>query len=252
MQESVQVVDRVFDVIECLAKSRAPMGPTKLADATGLNKSTVYRLLATLCARGYVERSESEGTYFLGPKLIELVSYHINTLELQTEARPYLAALSALGLTAHLGTLYGWEVIYVEKLDVVPSMRVYAEIGERVPAYCSSLGKCLLASLSGDELDEALADCKFQRFTPHTLTTMSELRQCLREARIRGWAMDDEEQLPGQRCVGAPIYDYRGDCIAAISASGPAAKLTDQFLPTVVSQVKAAASQLSRRMGYTG
>ncbi len=253
MDNSVQVINRVLDIIEQLSQSSVPMGPTGIAKATGINKSTVHRLLATLHERSYVEKNEKSGTYFIGPMLIELVSCYIGNLELQTEARPYLSALSMdLNLTAHLGILDGNDVIYIEKLVWFQPNKLYSQIGYRVPAYCSSLGKCLLACLSGEELEKTLSACKFEKHTENTITSLEMFKKQLRQVRDQGWAIDNQEYIVGHSCVGAPIYDYRGDIIAAISASGASAVITPEYLPVVVQEVKSTASQISKRMGYLG
>ena len=252
MEDSVRVIERVFSILEYLSVSDTPRGPTEIAAATGIHKSTVYRLLSSMCARGYIERIDS-GTYHIGVKLVEIVSNHIGNLELQTEARPFLNKLHGeLGLIVHLGILDMDEVIYVEKMDISRDLRIYAQIGMRVPAFCSSLGKCLLARLSGDELDSLFRNKTFNRFTPNTITSLIELREHLREVRRSGWAMDNEEYIIGNRCVAAPIFDYRGEIIAAVSASGPSALLSDERLPGVVDRVRQAASDISRRLCYQG
>lgn len=251
MEQNVQAIDRALDIIEQLSESSKPMGPTKIAENTGLNKSTVHRLLATLLRRNYVEKNEEDGTYTLGPKLIEVVSSHIGSLELQTEARPYLSALAMdLNLTVHLGIQDGAEVIYIEKLDTIPTKQLYSQIGYRVPAYCSSLGKCLLASLSGDDLEEVMVSCRFERFTKNTIPNMEELKKQLRQVRSQGWAMDNQEYVADHLCVGAPVYDYRGEIIAAVSASGTTANITRENLPVVIREVKRTASRISKRLGY--
>jgi len=140
----------------------------------------------------------------------------------------------------------------VEKMDIQPDLRRYAQIGLRVPAQCSSLGKCLLACLSGEEMSFALEHCRFEHYTPSTITDREHLREHLREVRHQGWALDDEEYLVGHRCVGAPIYDYRGETIAAVSASGPKTLLTDERIDEVVEQVKKAASSISKQLCYFG
>jgi DNA-binding IclR family transcriptional regulator len=249
--DHVQVINKVLDILEQLSQSSAPMGPTKIANATGINKSTVYRLLSTLQDRSYVEKNEKDGTYFIGPKLIAVVSCYIGSLELQTEARPYLSALATdLNLTTHLGILDGQDVIYIEKLDTVPTKQLYSQIGNRVPAYCSSLGKCLLACLSGEELDRAMLTCHFEKYTDNTLTSLDMLKRQLRQVRDEGWAMDNQEYIVGHMCVAAPVYDYRGDIIAAVSASGTSANITPEYLPVVIQSVKKAALQVSTRLGY--
>ncbi len=250
-ENSIQSISRALDILETLAMHKDGMGITSLAKVTNLSKSTAHRIAATLVERGYVEHESVSGGYRLGLKYIEIASYYINSLELQTEARPYLRELtSELGLTAHLGILDAHEVVYVEKLDVFPGIRLYSQIGFRVPAYCSSLGKCLLSGLSGDELKSVMVNCIYERFTERTITDLAELKKQLRQVRTQIWAMDDEEYEIGHRCVGAPIFDYRGDVIAAVSASGPVATLSDERLPLVVSKVIASAKKISQRLGY--
>lgn len=253
MEESnVRVVDRIFDIIEQLAASETPMGLSDIAKSTGMSKSTVHRLLASMCARHYVEKN-CDNTYSIGYKLMETVSLHINNLELLTEAKPFLSDLmQELHLTAHLGILDGCDVVYLEKMDIYPNTRLYTQVGYRSPAYCSSIGKCLLSCLSGDELEDALYTCNFKQYTPNTITDIREFKRYLREVRYQGWAMDDEEYQPGHRCVGAPVYDYRGASVAAISASGSIHQLSDENLESVIQEVKAAAASLSRKMGYVG
>ena len=192
-----------------------------------------------------------EGAYHLGPRLISLVGCYLNSLELIAEARPYLSQLTReLNLTAHLGVLDQTQVVYVEKLDSLPTGQLDDQIGFRVPAHCSSLGKCLLAALSGGELGEIMEHIRWERYTSRTLCAPAELQRCLRQVRSQGWAMDDREYNPDHRCIAAPIYDYRGEVIAAISASGSLVRLPDDFCPQVVRAVQQAAATLSRRLGY--
>lgn len=251
MAETVQVINRVFDILEYLSLTQGQRGPTEIALAIGLSKSTVHRLLASLHERGYIEKNEKEGTYSLGVKLVEIVSSHINNLELQTEARPVLNDLhDVLGLEVHLGILDRHEVVYIEKLDISPNLRRYAQIGLRVPAQCSSLGKVLLASKSGEEIEFAMAQARFEQYTDKTIPDMAELKTHLRQVRAQGWAIDNEEYITGHRCVGAPLYDYRGEVIAAVSASGPVSLLTDERIEEAVQQVQRAASTISRKLCY--
>ena len=217
-----------------------------------MSKSTVHRLLSSMCARHYVEKN-ADNTYSIGYKLMETVSLHINNLELLTEAKPFLSDLMRdLHLTAHMGILDGCDVVYLEKMDLYPNTRLYTQVGFRSPAYCSSMGKCLLSCLSGDDLEEALYGCDFKRYTPNTITDIREFKRYLRVVRRQGWAMDNEEYQLGHRCVGAPVYDYRGTPVAAISASGSITQLSDRNLEAVIQEVKSAAASLSRRMGYVG
>lgn len=250
-QHTVRVIDRVFDIIEQVAASSTPMSLSDIAKSTDMSKSTVHRLLTAMCARHYIEKNP-DSTYSIGYKLMETVSLHINSLELLTEAKPFLTSLMRdLHLTAHMGILDGCDVIYLEKMDVYPNTRLYTQVGFRSPAYCSSMGKCLLSCLSGEELDHTLHACDFKRYTPNTITDMQEFKRYLRVVRRQGWAMDNEEYQQGHRCIGAPVYDYRGTPVAAISASGSTSQLTDNTLESVIREVKQAAAKLSQKMGYT-
>ncbi|MEG1824586.1 MAG: IclR family transcriptional regulator [Cloacibacillus sp.] len=250
MEDHVRVIERVFDIIELLAQAQEPMSLTDIVKRSGISKTTVYRLLQTMCSRCYVEK-DKDNCYTVGPKLIEAASCHINGLELQTESKPILAELRRrLNLSVHLGILDGHEIVYLEKMDIYPTMRLYTQVGYRSPAYCSSMGKCLLSCLSGSELEKALFACPFERFTPHTVTNFHDFKKLLKGVRERGWAMDDQEYLLEHRCVGAPVFDYRGDAIASVSASGTTAEITDERLPSVIEEVKRAAGRLSQRMGY--
>ena len=246
----VQSIERALDIIEAVAANKNSAVLTKIAEKTGLHKSTAYRIIATLLKRGYLKKNE-DGTYKIGLKLIEAVSYYIDSLELQTEVRPYIAQITAkFGLTSHLGILEGDKVVYIEKMDIFSNIKLYSQIGLRMHAYCSSLGKCLLANFSNAQLRSIMGRTEFTRFTPNTITTIEALQKEIDSVRQRGWAIDNEEFEIGHRCIGAPVYDYRGDIIAAISASGSTTILTDERIPEIVEYLKQTAAEISQNMGY--
>ena len=250
MEDKVRVVERAFDIIEVLSSSRKPMSVTVLAKTTGISKSTAYRLLQTMHARGFVEKDENQA-YSIGYKLIDVVSSHINALELQTEAKPYLVSLrDESNLAIHLGILYGHDISYIENLDVSVPISKYTQPGFRSPAYCSSMGKCLLSCLSGEELDAAMYEYTFIKYTENTITNPTEFKQHLKKVRRQGWAMDNQEYHLGHRCVAAPIFDYRGDAVASVSMSGTIHQITDEKLPEIVRNVQNTAAKISRRLGY--
>lgn len=249
-ENSVQVLDRAFDILEALARSRGPMGLTDLAQATSMSKSTVHRILGTMLDRGYAEKT-LEGLYTIGPKMFDTLSYHINSLELTTEAKPYLALLKrTLGLTAHLGILDGGYVSYIEKEAPDWGEDAYTTVGYRSPAYCSSMGKCLLACLSREQLEEVLYDYEFKAYTPNTFTRKDEFARYLHRVRKQGWAIDDEEYELGHRCIAAPVFNYRGDAIAAVGVSGTIETIADNRIEQIAQQVVLAAQRVSGCMGY--
>lgn len=250
MENNVRVAERIFSIVELLAYTQKPMTLSLIAQELNLSKSTVHRLLKTMVERGYVMKN-SEGSYTVGSKLIEIASYYINSLELQSEAQPFLSMLySQINLSIHLGVLENFKLVYISKLDLYPTMRGFAKIGYETPAYCSSVGKCLLAALSGNELDQYLEQNPLTSFTAHTITDIAIFKEHLRQVRVQGWALDKEEYQIGYCCIGAPIYDYRGNVIASVGASGNTADFSDDKLPLIIHQVVHTAMQISKRMGY--
>lgn len=250
MEQTVIVLGKTLDIIEYLSLADAPASLSQISKDTKISKTTVHRLLQTLLARHYVEKN-SQQHYSIGWKLIQLVSNQINHLELQTEANPILTTLhSELNLSVHLGILVGHEVVYIEKMQSATRSQVYSNVGYRTPAHCSSMGKCLLSCMSGHQLDTFLHACPFEQYTSNTYTDSAKFRKYLKQVRHQGWAIDDQEYLLGHRCIGAPIYDYRGEAIASISASGSTIEISEDRIPFIATQVKDAALQISKRMGY--
>lgn len=251
MEENVRVLERTFTILEVLAYAQKPISLASIVQKSELSKSTVHRLLQTLLEKEYVSKN-LDGNYSIGSKFIELASYHINSLELQTEANPFLSVLySQLNLSVHLGILDGFKLVYVTKLDLFPTARNFARIGYETPAYCSSIGKTLLAMLSGKDLESFLDQCEFEKFTDNTITTATQLKKHLRQVRTQGWAMDNEESQLDHRCVAVPIYDYSGVAIASVGVSGNMTQLSDDKIPAIIKEVTRTARQISKRMGYT-
>ncbi len=250
-EKSIQVIDRALDVLELLATEKGGLGVTEIGHRLGLHKSTVHRILSAMAERGYIEKASGSGMYKIGLKLVELSSVHLSNVELKTEARPYLWELtSKMNLTSHLAILDGVDAIYIEKVDVVSNIRLYSQIGRRIPVYCSALGKSLLSGLPDGELGDTVARCNFVKFTEKTLTDKNELISQVRKVRLKGWSMDDEEHDEGIRCIAAPVFDYRGKVIAALSISGPAAVVAADKDGETAEFVKDAALKISGRMGY--
>ena len=225
---TVQSIDRALSIIETLAGEKEGLGVTEISTRVGLHKSTVHRLLSALGERGYVEQ-RSGGAYRLGMKIVELSSLYLNQVELKTEAQPYLRRLLQLTKQpVHLAMLDGLEIIYIDKIETIHSIRMYSQIGRRSPALCTATGEALL---SGQPDPEAL---------------IKEIRL----TRQRGWSRDDQEHEPGIRCIAAPIYDYRGNIIAAVSTSGLKQIITPARDEEIAGFVMDAAHSISQRMGY--
>jgi IclR family transcriptional regulator, KDG regulon repressor len=251
LEKSVQTLERALDIIELLAVEKEGLGVTEIGNRVGLHKSTVHRLLNSLAERGYMEKEPRYGIYKLGLKIIEISSLYLNKLELKTEALPYLRKLAeTVGQPVHLAILRGKEAVYIEKVEVVSSIRMYSQIGRRVPVYCSAIGKVLLSGLEGSELDMMLKDVEFKSFTPNTLRCSEDLMKEITGAREKGWAMDDEEHEAGIRCIAAPVHDYTGRVIAAVSTSGDMKIIQQEKDEETSRYVRETAMSISKRMGY--
>lgn len=247
---TVQVLERAFDLLEVLAESRSPLGLSELSRRTKLSKTTVYRILGTLLERGYVKKTEN-AAYVVGPRLFNTLSFHINSLELHAEAKPHLHTLQKqLHLTVYLGVLDGPFVSIIEREVSDRSDEVFTDVGRRLPAHCTSMGKCLLSCLSSDELEKVLREHELVAHTTHTITKKKDLIEHLHEVRKRGWAFDNEESELNHRCLASPIYNYCGDAIAVIGVSGTRAELPDERIKSMAKHVVRAGQRVSASMGY--
>jgi len=250
-EQNVQTLDRTLDIIELLATSPQGMGVTEIGLKLQLHKSTVHRLINALAHRGYIEKEQKTGQYKIGLKFIEISSLYLHQLELKTEATPIMRRLAELtGLVTHLAILDETDVVYIEKVDVVQSLRLYSHIGRRIPVYCSALGKVMLSGQSVSRQKQILQSINFIPYTENTIQNQEVLVAELQKTAQRGWAADDEEHEAGIRCIAAPVKDFTRKVIAALSISGDKNTLTaeqDQKFSTMVMET---ADAISRRMGF--
>jgi DNA-binding IclR family transcriptional regulator len=249
----VQSLERAFDILDVLAHAAGGLGLSEIAAEAGLPRSTAFRLLAVLQGREYVRKAEDTGKYRLGPGFIEFSSVYLNSLELKTESAPAIRELAAaFGTIVFLGCRQGSRMVYIDRYDQFASLRTYAIIGQQKPLYCTALGKSLLMDMDDDEVRSLLSGERFQPWGPRTHTGLDALLADLRECRSRGWSRDDEENEPGTNCVAAPIRDYRGRVISAISTSWSSEIRPDLNAGKVASRVQKAARDISRSMGWMG
>jgi IclR family KDG regulon transcriptional repressor len=251
MQNTVQSIERAFDILELLSHESKGLNLTKIGTSLELHKSTVHRLLSVLKKRGYIEKEEESGRYRLGPGFVELASLFLNSVEFKTEAEPHLRQLSQItGQTVFLATLQGTEVVYLDKVEQYNSLRKYSVIGQRRPIHCTALGKALVMHQPAGKLRELLKDHVFEKFMDRTHTDIDALLKDLAVCRERGWSADDEEFEPNTNCLSAPIFDYRGTVVAAVSAVWSTLNPSVNF-DFMAPHVCEAAHQISLRLGYT-
>ncbi len=244
----------VWRAVACLnALARASDGKTlsELARAIGEAKSTLHAVLATLVAAGLLVREETTKRYWLGPHVLVLASAYARQSDLLrafTEVARPLAR--QLGETVQLAVLQGREVLYIGKQEGTQWVRLASEIGTRLPAHATSLGKCLLAWLPEEELECLLAEGPLVALTPRTITDPAALRAELARVREQGYAIDRGETLPDVWCFGAPVRDASGTVIAALSISVPVTRITSQRSEELIAAAQHAAEQLSQRLGH--
>ncbi len=246
-------VRRAISILDALVDSTADgqeIPLAQLATLTGLSKPTVLRLLAALGDSSLVRRTS--GGYALGLRTVTYGEAYLAGSDLQRVARAVLTQLTQeTGETAHLVLFDEPEVVYIDKVDSPSAVRMHSRIGNRAPAYCTAVGKAILAWVPDELLARVLAE-PMPRRTPNTLTDPARLREDLQRTRERGWAMDDVENEPEIRCVGAPIFAHLGDAIAACSVSGPALRLTQPRASELGPIVARAAAEISRLLGAPG
>lgn len=247
----VQVLDRAFGILDILAKSDSGIGLADLADLLGIHKSTTHRLMMVLESVRYVERNATTGKYHLGSRLIELGLSAASQLDIYEIARPHLRELAAqAGETAHLAVLREGEVVSLVKAESTQTLRTPITVGARTPAYCTSLGKAMLAFGPPDRVEEFLKNRKLKAYTPKTITSSVRFKAELRAIREQGYSVDNEEREVGLRCIGAPVWNSTGEVVAAISIAGPAFRITDDRLPQLSRAVMSVAARLSSSIGY--
>ena len=221
---NIQLLDRAIVLLDILS-TQSPLGllPHEIAQSSGLHKSTVHRLLSALKHHRLVERDTKTGRYCLGFKLFELGVKAVPNVNLLGHARNHLERLVfETGETAHLCVLVEHEILYLDKLESPKTIRMASSVGGRNPAFCSAVGKVLLAALPEAELDNLLRRHKLVPFTSNTIVTPAQFKAVLQQVRENGYAVDNEEREEGLRCIGAPIRDHTGEIIAAMSVAGPA------------------------------
>jgi DNA-binding IclR family transcriptional regulator len=247
----VQVLDRALAALEVLQARPQECSLVELCTALKLHKSTVHRLMMVLEQHRLVDKNPETGRYRLGLRLFEFGSKAIGALDLKRHSRPHLAKLlQEINETVHFCILDDGQVFYVEKVEPERSVRMACTVGSRAPAYCTAVGKAMLAELSDAEVKLIVRRWGLQRATKNTITTAAELKAELSAVRNRGYAVDNEEKEEGLRCVGAAVRGHSGKLIAAISVSGPAFRVTKERIEEIGQAVMREANLLSEELGY--
>ena len=248
---TINSLDRGLQILEILGNSSNGLGVTSLGEKLEVDKSTAYRLLTTMGARGYVEQDQETKKYNLGLKIIELSSKVLDKIELRKEAKPFMKELmQKSGETVHLATLAQGNVIYIDQEESPSMISINTEVGREAPGHCTAIGKVLWAHLSEEELNQILQKKELTRFTAHTITSIPELKLHLKKVREKGYAFDDEEFTVGVRCLAVPVWNHKSKVIAAFGISGLAMRINLDRIEKLAKMVKEIRDRLCLRLGY--
>jgi DNA-binding IclR family transcriptional regulator len=244
----VGVVGKVLRILEALDNSPTGLQLRQIARQTSIHKSTAYRFLAHLESAGYLFRDDG-GAYIIGPRLAQLgagIAYHATLRKL---SRPMLQRMwRTTKETVNLGVLDGHDVVYLDVIESPHMFRMGSQVGMRRPLICTALGKAILAFLPLEQREEMLASLTFDRVTRRTITDAARLRKELVKILRRGFALDDQETDLGARCIAAPILDGSGKIMAALSISGPIARISRDKIQSFANSAKSAAKDISSRL----
>jgi len=248
----LRTVVRAVTVLDEFLESEEELGVTEVSRRTGLHKSIVFRNLVTLTSCGLLAPGTSEGTYRLGTKALTLGLAYLQHSPLERVSKSHLLSLAdeCPRFTFHVAILSNTEIVYQKSARGAHADQPPTVIGRRENAYCSALGKILLAYLAPPELEQFLNTVKLEPRTPNTITSPTLFTKELDLVREREWALDNKENFHDRMCVAVPIRDYSGRVTAALSLAANSDDFERYGLDAAVELVKSTAAAVSFDLGY--
>jgi IclR family pca regulon transcriptional regulator len=246
----VQSLERGLAVICSFDAEHPRLTLSEVAARTGLTRATARRLLLTLGELGYVATNGRQ--FSLTPRVLDIGYAYLSSLNVQQIAQPYLEALSErVHESVSVTVLDGADIVYVARVPTKRIMTISLGLGSRLPAYCTSMGRVLLAELAPDDLAGTLPPT-LERHTEHTVCTVAELAVVLKQVRAQGWSLVDQELEMGLRSVAAPLRDASGRAVAAMNVSTQVARTTveqihDELVPDLVATAARISEALAKR-----
>lgn len=245
---TIQSLERAIKILEYLRKGATSL--SELSRELGLHKSTVFGLLQTLAKCNYVHQEGKTGHYSLGYRVLALGSAFLENCDIRNRVGPYLKKLvEHHGETVHLVTMDAGQVVYVDKVESLQSVRMVSRVGSRLPAHCTGVGKALLSFMPEEDVKRIISKWGMARFTANTITTWEQMVEEMTQIRTEGVSYDREEIEEGLRCVAAPIIGYGNQPVGALSVSGPAWRMTDEKMSDIARSLKEIVSEISLQMG---
>ncbi len=248
--DQVQSLVRALTIVNRLADSDEGVSLTEVAQQVGLSASTAHRLLTTLEQERYVHYDPERRLWSVGVQAFMTGNAFLKTRNLVALARPHMRALmEASEETVNLAVEDQGAAVYLAQVECRQMMRAFARPGGRVPLHCSSVGKALLSAMPDSQLSKILHRQGLPRVTVKTLNTTMALREDLERSRHRGYAIDDEEHAVGLRCIAAVVFDETSNPVAAVSVSGPMARISDDRIPALAETVRLKADAITLQFG---
>ena len=253
-----QSLERGLAILSAFRSGRPLLGVSELGREIGLGRSTTHRYVATLAMLGYLQQDAATRKYRLGPRVLDLGFSAINSMELREVAAPHLRRLSdETGFTVNMAILDGLDIVYVERCRSTQAgqreIDLNLHVGSRLPAYCTSLGKVLLAFLPEAERAATLAAIDFSRRGPNTIVTRRALDEELRRVRANGYAINNEELAYGLRSIAAPVLDHEGRAACAINLAVHSSMVSmEELTAHLTATLCRTAAEVSAHLGYRG
>ncbi|AJA50044.1 transcriptional regulator KdgR [Clostridium pasteurianum DSM 525 = ATCC 6013] len=251
MQEVVQSVDRTLSILELLSDYENGLGITEISEKVNLHKSTVHRLLNTLMVKGYVQQSEDSNRYKLTLKLFELGSKKVEKMNIVNVARPLLKELmEKTNEVIHLVVREGIDIVYVAKVESQNPIRMYSRIGKKSPMYCTAVGKSMMSHMSEEEVNLIWKNSNVEKLTEYTITDFQTFKDNIDLIRNEGYAIDEQENEIGIRCIAASVLDYSGNIVGAISISGSIISFKEEKIQEFSKLIIEYSNRISQELGY--
>ncbi len=241
-------VERAFAILEAAAGQNGGLTNAEISRQLSIPKSSASYILRTLERGGYLRREAASGRYRLGLKLLNLGRGVLAGYELREIAVVAMRSLvDRTGLTAHLAVLDRSEAVYIEKVEAPGFIKMNTWIGRRMYVHSTSVGKVLVANLPRPDVEAIIREQGFKKRTPKTITTSGRFFAELARVRAQGFAVDDEENSLGARCLAVPVFDDHGNVVAAIGLSGTITQLESENVPRVAELARETARRISRQ-----
>lgn len=241
----IQVAGRLFETLELLV-DRGSIGLMDLSSELKLNKSTAHRVLNSLIYMGYAKQNETDGKYEPTFKIVDMANRIMSKVDVVRLVRPYLRKLmEATGETVHFVERDGQDAVYIDKVECFHNgIQMVSRIGSRIPLYCSGVGKAMVAQMDPWEAEEIWNSSRIEKLTPCTITDFEQFQKELQDIRGRGYALDNEENEVGVRCIACSLKDAMGKARYAFSISAPVSRMDQERIRRLAEYVLKAGREM--------